>query len=89
MQNKLRAEAKAVGHRREAPSSEYKFRPSSMTKPAEGRRWLAGERLPGMSTTHTGLGLARGALGRRRPNADRTPLFAAETKLPTATLDVD
>lgn len=55
----------------------------------EGRRVLAGERLPGMATTHTGLGLARGTLARRQPNSDRTPLFANEVRTPTASLDVD
>lgn len=59
----------------------------------EGRRHHAGERFPGMSTTHTGLGLARGPLGRRRPDADRTPLFAAEIKAKpeakASRLDVD
>ncbi|EJT48671.1 hypothetical protein A1Q1_02308 [Trichosporon asahii var. asahii CBS 2479] len=89
IQNKLRAEAGAVGHNREAPDSGIKFRPPSSTKPMEGRRALAGERLSGMSISHSGLGLARGALNRRRPNADRSPRFITEKNVPVSNLDVD
>lgn len=89
-QNKLRAEATAVGHLREGPESEHKFhRSSAITKPSMGRKVLAGERLPGMSVTHTGLSLARGALNRHKPNLDRTPRFATEKKALQSNLDVD
>jgi hypothetical protein len=48
-----------------------------------GRRVLAGERLPGMSVSHTGLGLARAQLARPRngndpSKVDRSPLFASQ-----------
>ncbi|WVQ85017.1 hypothetical protein IAT38_007181 [Cryptococcus sp. DSM 104549] len=50
--------------------------PNGTTKPMMGRRVLAGERLPGMPVAHTGLGLARGDLGRQRGEPlDRTHKF--------------
>lgn len=88
VQYKLRAQATAIGHLRPAPPSKFKFRPASRMVPKLGYHPHAGERLPGMSTAHTGLGLARGALG-RKSHMDRTPLFAGESKQSRATPDVD
>ncbi|KAK8858749.1 ribosomal protein L17 [Kwoniella newhampshirensis] len=54
------------------------YRPPSRNAPKSGRALHAGERLSGMSVANTGLGLARGALGRQsrgRREADRTPRF--------------
>jgi hypothetical protein len=49
-------------------------------KPYVGRRYLAGEKLPGMIPTQTGLGLARGDLGKRIRGEQRdvTPRFLSE-----------
>ncbi|TXT16013.1 hypothetical protein VHUM_00516 [Vanrija humicola] len=63
--------------------------PRSLTAPLKGRRVLAGERYPGMSVANTGLGLARGALGRRAGKRSTKPLFVSERrdgKLPQAEL---
>lgn len=51
-----------------------------MEKPFVGRRYQAGEKLPGMSTTFIGLGLARGDLGRRGRGEirDSTPRYLGE-----------
>lgn len=60
----------------------------SMSKPFVGRRYLAGEKLPGMIPTQTGLGLARGDLGRRfrGETRDITPRFLGERATGTAEL---
>lgn len=50
------------------------FRAPSLNQPRSGKHVHAGERLSGMSVTHTGLGLARGALARGK-GLDRTPLL--------------
>jgi hypothetical protein len=51
-----------------------------MGKPYVGRRYQAGEKLPGMIPTLTGLGLARGDLGRRGRGEvrDITPRYLGE-----------
>jgi len=51
-----------------------------MSNPYIGRRYQAGEKLPGMIPTLTGLGLARGDLGRRMRGEQRdiTPRFLGE-----------
>jgi hypothetical protein len=51
-----------------------------MGKPFVGRRYQAGEKLPGMVSTLTGLGLARGDLGRRSRGEvrDLTPRYIGE-----------
>ncbi|GFZ44989.1 hypothetical protein JCM24511_02715 [Saitozyma sp. JCM 24511] len=81
-ENTLRAEESAAGgHRRAQAGLEERNRSERgrVEKPFEGRRHLAGERMAGMSVAHTGLGLARGALGRRTAaGADRTPRFLGE-----------
>lgn len=53
---------------------------SRTAKPFIGRRHMAGEKLPGMIPTQTGLGLARGDLGRRFRGEQRdiTPRFLGE-----------
>ncbi|WWD18644.1 ribosomal protein L17 [Kwoniella shandongensis] len=77
----LQAEESAYGGLRapvEDDSERPKYRPSQLIKPKRGRPLHAGERLSGMSIANTGLGLARGALGRQgrgRGEADRTPRF--------------
>ncbi|WVQ73314.1 ribosomal protein L17 [Cryptococcus sp. DSM 104548] len=52
-------------------------RTSSINTPKAGKAQFAGERLSGMSVLNTGLGLARGQLGRQRKalgqEVDRTP----------------
>ena len=52
----------------------------STPTPHQGRRYVAGERMSGMAVAHTGLGLARGQLGRRErwDTLDRSPRFINE-----------
>ena len=46
--------------------------------PYAGRLYRAGEKLAGMTVAHSGLGLARGDLGRRAGLAGREPRFLNE-----------
>ncbi|WRT67965.1 ribosomal protein L17 [Kwoniella shivajii] len=72
-----------------------KYRKPGMNTPKSGRLLHAGERLSGVSTHSTGLGLARGALVRTprgRKEVDRNPRFWGQARLPegvTAELTVD
>ncbi|KAL7423052.1 54S ribosomal protein L8, mitochondrial [Cryptotrichosporon argae] len=74
----LVAEGKAIGQRRPAPTDGLaNFRkPTQVGVPTLGRATRAGDRLPGMSVAHTGLGLARGVLGRAGVRA--VPRFLGE-----------
>lgn len=65
-QAQLEAEKHLNGERKPAPEPEYKFNAHSINTPKIGRRVFAGERLPSMGVSHTGLGLARAALGKKR-----------------------
>ncbi|CAK9784401.1 ribosomal protein L17 [Cutaneotrichosporon oleaginosum] len=77
---RLRAEGDAsypeLGHQRDGPPARFKFRPHSFTKPQHGRKLMAGERLPGVPIHYTGLGIARGALGRKPQPVEQ--LFVGE-----------
>ncbi|KAL1413156.1 54S ribosomal protein L8, mitochondrial [Vanrija albida] len=88
--DRLMVESEAVGHRRPGKETEFHFNKASTTAPLTGRRVLAGERYPGMSVGNTGLGLARGALGRRSGKRNTAPLFVSERpgdKAPVAEVD--
>ncbi|BEJ17057.1 hypothetical protein CspHIS471_0604580 [Cutaneotrichosporon sp. HIS471] len=67
-----------LGHQRDGPPARFKFRPHSFTKPQHGRKLMAGERLAGVPIHHTGLGIARGALGRNPKPVKQ--LFASEVQ---------
>nr|XP_019045428.1 ribosomal protein L17 [Kwoniella bestiolae CBS 10118]OCF24358.1 ribosomal protein L17 [Kwoniella bestiolae CBS 10118] len=61
------------------------YRRPGMNTPKTGRLLHAGERLSGVSTHTTGLGLARGALARTprgRQNVDKSPRFWGQARLP-------
>ncbi|ORY25950.1 ribosomal protein L17 [Naematelia encephala] len=82
-------EEKALnGHRRPNPEYEnlaFKDR-SKESNPYVGKRHMAGERMSGMDVRHTGLGLARGDLGKifnNRPK-DRRPRFLSEAQVASA-----
>jgi len=80
--DRLAAEQRAFdGHRRRKPDggrdpTEIARSPNLYT----GRRYMAGEKLAGMVPTYTGLGLARGDLGRRKRGEmrDLSPRFPGE-----------
>ena len=55
----------------------------SIAEPMTGRRHVAGELMPGMSVGNTGLGLARGELGRkpwRFEPPDPTPRMLSDSR---------
>ncbi|WVR06509.1 ribosomal protein L17 [Kwoniella sp. DSM 27419] len=61
------------------------YKRPGLNTPKSGKLLRAGERLSGVSTHMTGLGLARGALARvnrGRPSPDRTPRFWGTPRLP-------
>ncbi|OCF57059.1 ribosomal protein L17 [Kwoniella mangroviensis CBS 10435] len=61
------------------------FRKPGMNVPKSGRLLHAGERLSGVSTHTTGLGLARGALARTprgKSQVDKSPRFWGQARLP-------
>ncbi|WWC62774.1 mitochondrial 54S ribosomal protein bL17m [Kwoniella dejecticola CBS 10117] len=62
-----------------------KYRRPGLITPKSGKILRAGERLSGVSTHTTGLGLARGALARSprgRQSVDKTPRFWGQARLP-------
>ncbi|WWC88655.1 ribosomal protein L17 [Kwoniella dendrophila CBS 6074] len=62
-----------------------KYRKPGMNTPKSGKLLRAGERLSGVSTHTTGLGLARGALARTprgKQLIDKTPRFWGQARLP-------
>ncbi|WWC70940.1 mitochondrial 54S ribosomal protein bL17m [Kwoniella pini CBS 10737] len=83
----LQAEESAYGGIRKPniDSEIPKYRRPGLTTPKSGKILRAGERLSGVSTHTTGLGLARGALVRTprgKLSIDKTPRFWGQARLP-------